>query len=79
MMKNNGMKSEEFRSLVVSRGVSICDTFRNTVRTSAEVEHEATASVGAAIGSEKYQNIRDLAYIALCASEKNGKSGFTMA
>ncbi len=79
LMKNSGMEKEEFRSLVISRGVNICDTFKNSVLTSPAGSFEATASAGAAIGTEKYQSIYDDAFKALCASEKNGKSRFTIA
>ena len=78
-MKNSGMEKEEFRSLVISRGVNICDTFKNSVLTSPASSFEATASAGAAIGTEKYQSIYDDAFKALCASEKSGKSRFTIA
>jgi len=79
LMKNDGADDEQFRSLVVSRGVDICDMFKNTEYTSTMGTYEVTSSVGAAVGSGKYQNIYDLAYKALCASKNNGKSRFTMA
>ena len=79
LMKNGGMTSEEFRSLVISRGVNICDSFRNPVSMNAPGGDDATSSAGAAIGTGDYQNIYDLAYKALRTSERNGKSGFTIA
>ena len=53
--------------------------FTKTERTPSGREFRLTASAGAAIGTENYQNVYDSAYKALYTSEKNGKSSFTMA
>ena len=78
LMKNNAATSEFFKSLIVSRGVDICDMFRKTEKSPDGNDFEITASVGASIGSGNYQDIYDKSYIALCTSKNNGKSRLTM-
>ena len=79
LMKNNGLESEKFRSLVIDHGVDICDMFKNPLNTPDGALYEVTSSTGAAIGCGEYQNIYDLAYSSLCTSVKDGKSRFTIA
>ena len=79
LMKNKANDDDSFRSLVVSRGVDMCDMYKTSEHTPTMGTFELTSSVGAALGSGKYQDIFDNAYKALCTSEKNGKSRFTMA
>jgi len=78
LMKNKGAEGETFKSLVVSRGVDVCDMFKRTEKDSANNDFEITASIGASVGSGDYQKIYDSAYLALCTSQKTGKSRLTV-